>query len=90
MAVSYLISREQLNDASSTIDTGAGGMVTADEFANLLLQRRPTRISMTARPTRLASKVNQAELGQAELEAQLQELRAGISRVESQARSNRN
>ncbi|MEE8367059.1 MAG: SH3 domain-containing protein, partial [Thermoanaerobaculia bacterium] len=90
MAISYLISREQLNDASSTIDTGAGGMVTADEFANLLLQRRPTRIGMTARPTQLASKLNRAEVSQTALEAQLQELQAGISRAESQARSNRN
>ena len=81
MALSYLITRDQLNDAGTTIDTGAG-KVTADEFAMLLSQRRR---QLGGRDPRAIERTAQAETSQAALEAQLGGLQAGIRRLQAQA-----
>jgi len=87
MALSYLVTREQLNDASSVIDTGAGGRITSDEFA-MRLSERPEGVGNSN--SYMVRRSTLAESSQTQLEAQLQQLQAGLARVQSQTASNSN
>jgi Flp pilus assembly secretin CpaC len=87
MALSYLITREQLNDASTTIDTGAGKLTT-DEFAALLQQRVRDAVGFSVPVESAAQMVDRAiftETSQSTLETQLRELQTGIARVQNRS-----
>ena len=87
MALSYLITREQLNDASTTIETGAGKLTT-DEFAALLQQRVRDAVGFSVPVESAAQMVDRAiftETSQSTLETQLRELQTGIARVQNRS-----